>query len=261
LLAMAHPLDLERTGYSYIERPNMTLLDVLERHVVGKNPTARVVDVGCGAGATARALAKRHPQLEIHGVEPNARAAELVAEAGVQVFRGMLDEWIASRPPGKFDAVILGDVLEHIVDPIDILRKLVAFEGTRDATLIVSVPNYAVWYNRLLTLTGSFDYGWSGLYDRTHVRFFTRASLVKLLAYVGLEPLEVTASPSIVQSTAPLLRKHVFQRRVDAGEHLGLNESKAFELYSKFVEPLETAVCQAWPGLLGFQIVLAARRA
>jgi SAM-dependent methyltransferase len=255
-----HPLDLERTGYSYIERPNVRLLAFLEKHVVDCKPNARVVDVGCGAGATARSLAHKHPRLALFGVEPNARAAELAREAGVNVFHGMLDQWIASKPEGAFDAVLLADVLEHTVDPVRFLRDLVSFEGTRDATFIISVPNYAVWYNRVLTALGSFEYTWSGLYDRTHLRFFTRASLRKLLGYVGLDPLEVGATPSLVQSTAPVLRKLFFQRDVDAGEHLGLGESKAFELYSKMIEPVETTVCELWPGLLGFQIVVAAKR-
>jgi len=256
-----HPLDLEQTTYSYIERPNCVLLAMLDQHVLSSHADARIVDVGCGAGATARALLRRHPGVEIHGVEPNARAAELARQGGVRVFHGMLDGWIAQKPEGRFDAVVLGDVLEHASDPVRFLRELLEFEGTRDATFIVSVPNYAVWYNRLLTALGVFDYAWSGLYDRTHVRFFTRRSLGRLLRYLGLEPIEMRASPSIVQPIAPLIRRLFFTEKVAAGEHLELNEWKSFQLYSRLVEPAETVLCNLWPGLLGFQIVVAARRA
>ncbi len=255
-----YPLDLERTGYSYIERPNTVLLDLAHRHVISKNPKARILDVGCGAGATARALLEKHPDLDYYGVEPNAHAAESARSSGVKVFHGMLDAYVASKPETDFHGVILSDVLEHTVDPVKFMRELVGFDRTRNATFIISVPNYAVWYNRLRTLAGSFEYTWSGLYDRTHLRFFTRASLKKLMGYVGLEAIEMDATPSLVQSTAPLLRKAFFQKDVDKGDHLGLSENKAFKLYSTAIEPLEHAVCSLWPGLLGFQIVLAARR-
>ena len=77
----------------------------------------------------------------------------------------------------QIDAVLLSDVIEHVVNPVQFLSDLVRFPGLRNALFLVSVPNYAVWYNRLLTLAGRFEYAESGLYDRTHLRFFTRASV------------------------------------------------------------------------------------
>lgn len=254
------PLDLERTGYSYIERPNVVLVGLVEDRVLRGNPTARILDVGCGAGANARALLASHPEARIHGVEPNERAAALAREGGIEVFHGMLHEWLATKPEGSFDGVVLSDVLEHIPDPVKFLRELLAYDGVRDATFVISVPNYAVWYNRVFTALGTFDYSWSGLYDRTHLRFFTRKSLEKLLRYLGLRAVTVRCTPSIVQSAAPILRRF-FDRDAASGDHLSLTESPAFKLYQTAVEPVETAVCRVWPELLGFQIVVAAKRA
>ena len=254
------PLDLERTTYSYVERPNSVLLGLLEDRVLAGRLDARILDVGCGAGANARALRMRHPSVRIPGIEPNPRAAQLAREGGVTVFEGMFSDWLATRPDERFDAVVLSDVLEHIPDPVKFLRELLAFEGTRDATFVISVPNYAVWYNRVATALGYFEYGWSGLRDRTHVRFFTRSSLQKLLRYLGLEPVSVRCTPSLVQSAAPVLRK-LFDRDVAEGDHLSLSESPAFRVYDALVEPAEIALCRLWPELLGFQIVVAARRA
>lgn len=253
------PLDLERTGYSYIERPNTVLLSLFEDRVLDANPSARLLDVGCGAGANARALHTNHPSLRIQGVEPNARAAELAREAGIDVFHGYSSDFLATHPKERFDAVMLSDVLEHIPDPVKFLRELLSFEGTKDATYLISVPNYAVWYNRIYTLLGSFEYAWSGLYDRTHLRFFTRKSLEKLLGYLGLRCIELRCTPSLVQSAAPILRRF-FDEDVASGQHLALTESRAFKVYRTVVEPLETAVCRVWPELLGFQIVVAAER-
>jgi hypothetical protein len=111
---------------------------------------------------------------------------------------------------------------------------------------------------RLSTLLGRFEYSWSGLYDRTHLRFFTRRSILELLEYCNFDVLEDRCSPSIVQSTAPVLRKF-FDHDVRQGDHLSLTASPFYRVYRKLLEPVESAACQLWPELLAFQIVSASR--
>jgi len=253
------PLDYRATGYAYVERPNSVLVRLLSEHVLRARPRARILDVGCGAGANARRIRELARDVELVGIEPNAQAAELARGACDSVFEGTLEEWASAAPVAAFDAVLLSDVLEHTVDPLGFLRCLSAIPGLARATLIVSVPNYAVWYNRLRTLAGRFDYGWSGLYDRTHLRFFTRRSIRRLLAEAGFEVQDDACTPSVVQSAAPLLRRF-FEADVAQGKHLALGDSKAFGAYERFIEPAEQRVCESWPELLGFQIVSVARR-
>jgi 2-polyprenyl-3-methyl-5-hydroxy-6-metoxy-1,4-benzoquinol methylase len=258
-IADSFPLDLDRTKYSYIERPTTELVSLVTKHVVSKNSRARILDVGCGCAANARAVRTRHPNVHVTGVEPNARAVELAREACDDVFHGTMDQWRAQAVPGtRFDGVVLADVVEHIADPIAFVRALAATDALRDATWVMSVPNYAVWYNRMRTLLGLQSYGWSGLWDRTHLRFFTRRTARQLLEYCGLTIIDESCTPSITQSAAPALRK-LFERDVARGEHLALTESRAFRAYREWVEPAETRVCSVWPELLGFQVVLVAR--
>jgi SAM-dependent methyltransferase len=257
-MSAAFPLDLDRTTYAYIERHNSVLIDLLETHVLSRDDNAQILDIGCGAGANARAIRKKHPSARIFGIEPNARAAELAREVMDEVFCGTCDAWLATEPTLEANAIVLSDVLEHIVDPVKFLQSLAAYPGAKNAAWVISVPNYAVWYNRALTLAGRFRYTWSGLYDRTHLRFFTRESVRELFEYVGLEVIEDRCTPSLVQSMAPALRK-LFDKDVAQGNHLSLPESRAYRTYERFVEPIERRVCQAWPELLGFQIVSAVR--
>jgi hypothetical protein len=193
----------------------------------------------------------------VTGVEPNARAAELAAQACAEVHHGDLESWLRTRPSEPFDAVILSDVLEHVADPVGFLRALGGAAPLRGAMWIISVPNYGVWYNRLRTLGGKFEYDWSGLYDRTHLRFYTRRSIRALLEYCGFEVVADRASSSLVQSMVPLLRRF-FTRDVADGNHLALLDNPAYRMYRRLVEPTEVRVCQVWPELLGFQIVSVA---
>ena len=252
------PLDYRASGYAYIERPNTALIEMLQAHVFSERPSARVLDVGCGAGANARRITELAPLCRVVGIEPNAQAAELARRTCSEVFEGTFEGWLATHPQGRFDAVLLADVLEHTVDPIGFLRLFAECDALRYATFVVSVPNYGVWYNRLRTLRGRFEYAWSGLYDRTHLRFFTRASIRRVLDYSGFEVLTDTCSPSLVQSTAPLLRRF-FEQDVASGNHLALGDSAAFNAYERFVEPLEKRLCELWPELLGYQVVCVAK--
>ena len=251
------PLDLEATQYSYVERPNSVLLELVAEFVVRGKMAPRILDVGCGAGANARALREANPNAVLVGIEPNARAAELAREACSDVVLGTADDWLARAESEPYDGVILSDVVEHVADPVAFLRKLAKAPALRRARFVVSVPNYGVWYNRLRTLAGRFDYAWSGLYDRTHLRFYTRRSIHGLLDYCGYSLVAESVSPSLVQSAAPALRK-LFERDVSAGDHLSLMESPAFRAYRRFVEPVEAGVCRIWPELLGFQIISVA---
>jgi 2-polyprenyl-3-methyl-5-hydroxy-6-metoxy-1,4-benzoquinol methylase len=257
----AYPLDLASTAYSYVERSNPAIQSLLAGHVLSSRKDARILDVGCGCGANARAVKERSPTARVVGIEPNDRAVVLARAVCDEVFHGTFDAWAALvRDEERFDAVVLSDVLEHVADPIPFVRSIADAPCLREALWIVSVPNYAVWYNRVTTLFGVQHYAWSGLWDRTHLRFYTRRTVRELLEYCGLSVEDQACTPSLVQSGAPLLRK-LFEREVEQGDHLALADSAAYRVYRTFVEPVETRVCELWPELLGFQVVLAARSA
>jgi SAM-dependent methyltransferase len=244
----------------HVERPNRALLELFERHVLVERPAPVVLDVGSGAGANAREIRRLAPDSTIVGIEPNAEAARLARSVADEVFEGTLERWLEAKHDRRFDAVLLSDTIEHVADPLTLLRSLNEHPGTRVAAWLVSVSNYAVWYNRLRTLAGTFSYSWSGLYDRSHLRFFTRRSARQLLERAGRSVTAERSTPSLVQSAAPLLRSS-FQARGDSGEYLAFDDSAVFRAYERWVEPVETRVCALWPELLAFQIVWLCRAA
>jgi trans-aconitate methyltransferase len=256
----AYPLDLQDVSYSYLERPNRSILWLLKRRQLLDRVGATILDVGCGCGANARAIRESHPSVTIIGIEPDPRAAQLAGEVCDTVFTGTLEAWLESGAETReIDVVILSDVLEHIPDPVHWLRSMSARAELSGAAWIISVPNYAVWYNRVRTLLGRFEYQWSGLYDRTHLRFYTRRSVRRLLEYCGFSIEADRCTASIVQSVAPLLRRS-FTSELEAGDHLALMDTSAYRFYRRLIEPVEEAICNLWKGLLGFQIVVVVTR-
>ena len=142
----------------------------------------RLLDVGCGAGGVGRALRDRVDFLAGIEVEP-----EFAAEARKdydQVLTGKVEDVVGDLE-GPFDTILAYDLLEHLVQPDEVLRRLhgVAAEG---ALLHVSVPNARHWsLVRDLVVRGTFGYTDWGHRDRTHLRWLTRADLVELLHTTG----------------------------------------------------------------------------
>ncbi len=143
---------------------------------------ARVLDAGAGEGAFAEELKARGCTVVALEVDP-ARA-EAARARGLDVAVRNL-ETAGLDDLGRFDIVVCADVLEHLVDPAAALQKL---KGTLapGGKIIASIPNVAFYGVRLRLLAGRFDYTETGILDRTHLRFFTRASARRLLEEAGL---------------------------------------------------------------------------
>lgn len=149
---------------------------------------SRLLEIGCGTGATLAALKARGPVAHAVGVEPDPEAAgvartrfDLVLEGTVE--GAPLEQHIA---PASLDAVFCLDVLEHLVDPWGQARRLAGLLRP-GGLMVVSVPNIRNGkFIRNLLLRGDFVYRDAGLLDRTHLRFFTLATARELLAGAGL---------------------------------------------------------------------------
>ena len=144
---------------------------------------ARVLDVGCATGYLAAELSRRGCTVVGFEVDP-ASAALAEASCEAVVVGDIESEADRERIPGEFDVILLGDVLEHLKDPWEALpamRSLLAPGGV----VVASIPNVAASPVRLSLLRGSFEYTETGLLDRTHLRFFTRASVRDLVHSAG----------------------------------------------------------------------------
>jgi methionine biosynthesis protein MetW len=146
----------------------------------------RVLEIGCGTG-TISVYLKKLKRCDVLAVESDATMCAEARAQGIDVLLMNIEEpatqtALAARAP--FDAIIFADVLEHLRDPLSILvhaREWLSREGV----VLVSIPNVAHWTIRLRLLFGQFEYTDGFLMDRTHLRFFTRASARAMFATAG----------------------------------------------------------------------------
>ena len=239
--------------YAYFEDVNWGLLRLL-----GERKGLDVLDVGCGFATTSEYIQKRGNR--VTGIEssetalPRARAriAEVI-HADLQNLDG-----VRSALRGKqFDVSIFADVLEHLAWPAVVLRAYREFLKP-GGSIVISLPNIGLWSVRLSLLAGRFEYADSGVLDRTHLRFFTRRTMRKLLSDAGLTPVRTTYNPGIVRPFVPLAKKLIAPKG-ESGDPSALLESRPYKLYLKTVYPIERTVASLWPGMLAFQMIVEAK--
>ena len=157
--------------------------DILQ--LVEKKREQRVLEIGCGTGNTLAFLKENGFASYVAGVEKEKECFGSINPAVDEMIEG--DAEALEIPfEGKFDVILLLDVLEHLYAPFDILKKirlLLAPSGY----IVISIPNirnYAVL--KRLILKGRWDYKDSGVLDRSHIRFFTRRSFLDALEQEGI---------------------------------------------------------------------------
>ncbi|HST67961.1 MAG TPA: glycosyltransferase [Mycobacteriales bacterium] len=179
--------------------------------MLADRPPLRILDLGCSGGLLADRLRKLGhtvtgvDSVEIPGVRDHVDA----------FYPGDLDEGIPAAAGTGYDVVIAADVIEHVARPGSLLRQMGEVVDP-DGEIFVSTPNFAHWYPRVRVATGNFGYDRRGILDETHLRFFIRRSLLRLVKASGLEvrDLQYTGLPFdvLAEGTGPVSRA---ARRVD----------------------------------------------
>jgi 2-polyprenyl-3-methyl-5-hydroxy-6-metoxy-1,4-benzoquinol methylase len=142
----------------------------------------RLLDVGCGPGGFL--IAARGLGWDVAGIEPAPAAAAAAVELGIPVFTGTLDDQDA--PAGPFDAITAFEVLEHVGDPVRVLRGMARALGP-DGRIVMSMPNLGD--ANLLAQSNPEDV------PPIHLSFFNRSSLSAAASRAGLRVERVYTHP------------------------------------------------------------------
>lgn len=148
------------------------------------DPLARILEVGCGAGSTGAAALSEGKCGRFCGVELCERAARQAAQRLSEVVVGDVEKIPLPWAGGSFDVLILSEVLEHLVDPWSVLRKLRPLLTT-GALVLASSPNVCHYSIIRMLLRGQWELQDRGVMDRTHLRWFTFDSYREMFESAG----------------------------------------------------------------------------
>lgn len=143
-----------------------------------------VLDIGCATGLFGEQLQQLGAR--VTGVEINPQAARMAEAKLFQVYVGAIEDVVEVFSPESFDCIVMNDVLEHLADPWALVRQLNGLL-TKNGCLIGSIPN--VRHHsiiRQLLRDADWSYVDEGIMDRTHLRFFTSSTILKLFGGSGL---------------------------------------------------------------------------
>ena len=230
--ARAAALTMSVSPYRLKDDPHSSHSVILSR--LGEGRGRKALDVGAADGFLAERLTAKG-----WTVTALERDPALAARAHGRCKEVVVAD-LESAPPllhGPFDAIVYGDVLEHLSDPGAVLRALDQTLAP-GGTVIVSVPNVAHLWVRLSLLAGRFDYADRGILDRTHLRFFTRRTLRELLRAAGLTVVELAVTPVPLPLVVPPRWHGRWLPRVHA---------------------LSAGAARGWPGGLAYQFVAVCR--
>ena len=148
-------------------------------------PATRVLEFGCATGYMSQVL-KDRLGCTVVGIEIDRDAAAIAEQHTERVIVGDAEkiDYAAELAGEEFDVVLFADVLEHLKEPADVLRRVRPFVA-ENGVVVASIPNIAHASVRLALLGGEFRYREWGLLDDTHLRFFTRASIQDLFEETG----------------------------------------------------------------------------
>ena len=204
---------------------------------------SRVLDIGAGTGGNITALKLQQPEAECVALTCSpleAQALEGTADQTVVADLNSLttvQDWQnIGISPGDFDLVILSHVLEHLIDPGQILSGVSQLLRPK-GLLLIALPNICHWRTRLRIARGQFVYQDAGTLDRSHLRFYTY--------WTARELIETTETLSVIQQW-PV-----------GGAILGPARSV---LPRKVCRWIDQQAIKHWPNLFGFEAQLLAQR-
>jgi SAM-dependent methyltransferase len=143
------------------------------------------LEIGCGEGHFGELVKQKH-DCQYHGVELYREASTKAERVLDTVFTGPVEEVLSDLSLNAYDCIVCNDVLEHLSNPFVILKSLkkVLKPG---GYVVSSIPNVR-YINNLRELLFEKDWEYKhegGILDFTHLRFFTKKSIMRMYEHAG----------------------------------------------------------------------------
>lgn len=161
-------------------------LDLL--NLISKQEKLKVLEIGAGYGQTLAYLKESGRSIKVVGVELSFQPEKKNLYDKVDQFIfGDIEKLSLTAFDGYFDLIILADVLEHLQDPLAVLKKLKPTLA-KNGQIIASIPNIRsleAFYN--IFVRGTFPQKDQGLFDSTHVNFYCKKDMLNLFNKAGFK--------------------------------------------------------------------------
>lgn len=188
----SHVALLEKNKQHYIKKWNINpayschcrseMIEFMENE--DRKRPLQVLELGCACGATLLGIQNKFPNAVLYGIELDEHTADFASHIA-NVVQGNA-ETLDNPFPVAYDYILMGDILEHLVHPEDLLKKIRNWLSPT-GVIVASIPNILHYSAMIPILKGNFAYTDAGVLDRTHLRFFTMYNSVKLLENSGYE--------------------------------------------------------------------------
>jgi len=189
-LAHEPKYDLDGAHYTYKRTdPYSSHSRIIEW--IDKERPHEVLEVGTATGYLTSEMVKRG--CVVTGIEQDPEMAKLAEKYCEKMVVGDVENLDLSQL-GTYDAIILGDVVEHLRNPREFLQKTGKLLNN-GGKILISLPNVANIWVRLNLLFGRFNYSRVGILDESHLRFFTLETSKKIASDSGLEIISTSVTP------------------------------------------------------------------
>lgn len=164
--------------YSTAIRTDM--VELMHKH---RNEPINVLEVGCGCGATLLFIKDKYPNSNIYGIELNENSAK-IAKCFADVRGEEIENSDLSYEKGYFDYIILGDVLECLYNPQEVLENMKKYLKD-DGCILASISN--VMHHSVIKqlINGSWTYEKTGILNKANIRFFTKSEIIRTFSNSG----------------------------------------------------------------------------
>ena len=147
-----------------------------------------LIEIGCSSGALAREFKKNSSDCHWLGIEIDSKFADMAKRycdktIVLNIESATENFWEETK---NADCWIFGDVLEHLKDPWAIL-KLIRANISKTGSVVACIPNAQHWTLQAKLSVGDFRYEESGLLDKTHLRWFTRQTIIEMFDLAGFQ--------------------------------------------------------------------------
>jgi 2-polyprenyl-3-methyl-5-hydroxy-6-metoxy-1,4-benzoquinol methylase len=174
---VGHKHSMKSNDYFSLDRSEML-------RFIPKNINS-VLEVGCSSGEFGKLIKCDSPAVTVWGIEQEVAVAALATDKLDKVICGTFEAEMPDLIGKQFDCIVFNDVLEHMVNPRSALENCQRYLGA-EGVVIASIPNILFFYEiTKILLEEDWQYREYGILDDTHLRFFTKKSIIRLFEQSG----------------------------------------------------------------------------